>query len=81
MPDKSHKLHGFSHAETALKNAKRDFKLGRIEKNMIRTHMFPLNITSVPTHRESMILCLADKIVATRETVDGFKGKLRKRKK
>lgn len=81
VPDKSHKLHGFSHAETALKNAKRDFKLGRIEKNMIRTHMFPLNLTSVPTHRESMILCLADKIVATRETVDGFKGKLKRKKR
>ncbi len=48
---------------------------------MIRTHMFPLNLTSVPTHRESMILCLADKIVATKETVDGFKGKLKRKKR
>lgn len=81
VPDKSHKLHGFSHAGTALNNAKRDFKLNRIEKNMIRTHMFPLNLMSPPTHRESVILCLADKIVATRETADGFKRKFGLNKK
>ena len=40
-----HRLHGFSHAERALKNASRDFDLTYREKEIIRCHMFPLNIT------------------------------------
>ncbi len=66
--DKSHRLHGFTHAKTALKNAERDFKLSEIEKNMIYCHMFPLNLR-IPKYRESILLCIADKIVATKETV------------
>ena len=65
--DKSHRLHGFFHAEKALKNAERDFELNDVERDMIWTHMFPMNITRIPKHRESVILCVADKIVSTRE--------------
>lgn len=68
VPDKSHRLHGFTHARRALENAERDFVLGEIERNMILTHMFPLNLRP-PKYRESVILCLADKICATRETL------------
>lgn len=73
--DKTHKLHGFRHAKTALKNATRDFNLTEIEKNMIKTHMFPLNITP-PKYREGIILCIADKIVATKETVEPYIQKI-----
>ena len=66
--DKSHKWHGFIHAKRALKNAERDFELGSIEKNMIERHMFPLNIKP-PSCRESVILCVADKICALKEIV------------
>lgn len=69
--DASHKWHGFTHAETALRNAERDFELNKIEKNMILKHMFPLNIKP-PRYRESCILCLADKICATYETTSGM---------
>ena len=67
-PDKSHRLHAFSHAGRALENARRDFRLNRIERNMIRSHMFPLN-KSVPKYRESIILCAADKLCAVAETL------------
>ena len=67
VSDKAHKLHGFHHAKTALENAKKDFKLNNIEKNMIYTHMFPMNLR-IPKYKESIILCLSDKIVATKET-------------
>lgn len=66
VPDKSHKFHGLTHARTALRNAQRDFNLNKIEKDMIIRHMFPLNITP-PKYRESVILCIADKICAAFE--------------
>ena len=68
--------HGFIHADTALRNAQRDFALGAIEKDMIKKHMFPLNI-ALPKYRESVILCAADKICATRETVSGMISRAR----
>ena len=68
VPDKSHRLHGFHHARKACENASRDFDLGEIEKDAIRKHMFPLNLRP-PKYRESVIVCLADKICATGETL------------
>ena len=68
VKDKSHALHGFFHAKKALVNASNDFDLNTIEKNMIYTHMFPLNLR-IPKYKESIILCIADKIVATKETI------------
>ena len=61
-----HRWHGFIHADRALRNATRDFRLGRIERDMIYCHMFPLNFR-FPHYRESVILCLADKFCALRE--------------
>lgn len=68
---KEHRPHGFTHAKTALGNAERDFQINPIEAEMIRCHMFPMNILRIPHHRESIILCLADKTVASRETLNG----------
>lgn len=67
-----HKWHGYRHADHALKNAMRDFKLNKIEKNMIRCHMFPLNLTRIPRYKESWILCCADKICSSAETAAGI---------
>ncbi len=64
--------HAFFHARQALRNASRDFELNEIERDMILRHMFPLNITP-PRYRESVILCLADKICTLRETVAGIR--------
>ena len=66
-PDPSHRLHGFRHAGFALRNAGRDFSLGPIERNMIASHMFPMNLV-LPRVRESLLLCLADKICSFCET-------------
>ena len=73
VADKSHKWHGFRHARSSWKNARRDFALNAVEENMILSHMFPLNL-SVPRYRESVILCIADKICALSETVCGVFG-------
>ena len=66
MPDSAQKWHGFRDARIALQNAARDFDLNKIEIDIIRKHMFPLNLR-IPRYRESFIVCLADKICAIRE--------------
>ena len=71
VSDPSHRLHGFTHPGTACSNAVRDFDIGPVEQNMVRHHMFPLTPTP-PTCREAVILCVADKVVATRETAQGI---------
>ena len=68
VKDNNHRLHGFIHAKRALDNALQDFQLNDIEKNMIYTHMFPMNLR-IPKYKESIILCISDKIVATLETI------------
>ena len=62
------KLHGFTHANTALKNAKRDFVLSENEKEIIKKHMWPLNIKP-PMSREAWVVTMADKICSIKETV------------
>lgn len=69
------KIHGFTHPFTALKNAEKDFDIGKIEKNMISSHMFPL-VPVPPKYREGAVLCIADKLCALNETVDGIVNKL-----
>ena len=68
VKDPSHRWHGFTHPARALANAERDFALGPIERDMIACHMFPL-LPRPPRCRESLLLCLADKLCAARETV------------
>ena len=63
--------HGFTHARRALLNAKRDFIVSSVEEDIIVKHMFPLNI-AFPKYRESVIVCIADKICAVCETFGIF---------
>ena len=62
-------LHGFTHADTALKNASRDYRLSEREKDIIRQHMFPLNITKPPTSKEAFVVGCADKWCSLVETL------------
>ena len=68
--DADHRFHGFIHAGRALKNARKDFDLSVREENIILRHMFPLNIVP-PMCKEAWLVCLADKICASKETVFG----------
>ncbi|MCR5823143.1 MAG: HD domain-containing protein [Lachnospiraceae bacterium] len=64
------KVHGFTHPFKACKNAKEDFELSYLEENIIKRHMFPL-VPVPPRYREAWVVCLADKICATEETLMG----------
>lgn len=70
--DDSHRLHGFTHGNTALKNAKEDFELTPKMEMIIKRHMFPLT-PMPPTCKEAWIVCMADKYCATKETVSGLR--------
>ena len=66
---KTHKMHGFTHAKTALKNASYEYELNKVEKDIIKKHMFPLNIRP-PRYKESIIVSISDKICAIKEIFD-----------
>lgn len=61
-------LHGFHHPRIAYENATRDFDLNPIEQDIIRKHMFPLT-PKPPMHKEGWIICIADKLCSTQETL------------
>lgn len=65
-----HMIHGFTHPGKAHAQAKRDFDLKHVESDMIKHHMFPLT-PMPPKTREGALLCLADKLCATSETIRG----------
>lgn len=59
------KMHGFVHASEAAENAKKSFPqfVDKKVENIIRRHMFPLNITP-PRYKEGWIVTIADKYVS-----------------
>lgn len=67
IPDKSRPLHGRYHPKAAYRNAAEDFALTPIEKDIIKKHMFPLTLTP-PACRESVLVCIVDKICSVYET-------------
>lgn len=66
--DNGHRLHGFSHPYTALRNAMEICELTLIEQDIIKKHMFPLT-PFPPRYRESILVCIADKVCSTYETL------------
>ena len=72
-PNKGFRWHGFKHHRFALRNAEQDYPLVRKEREIIRSHMFPLTFWCVPKCREAWIVSIADKIVATEETMKKYK--------
>ena len=63
---KERRIHGFTHPGYALKNAEKDFRLTKRERNIIKRHMFPLTVVP-PRYREAWLICIADKLCAVKE--------------
>lgn len=63
------KAHWLGHPVTALNNAEKEFQLSELEKNIITSHMWPLNFFRFPRSREAVLVCFADKICAFGELV------------
>lgn len=71
----AHRGHGFTHAARALANARRDFRLNKIERDIIEKHMFPLN-PAPPKYPESWIVTLSDKLCAGAEVLAAWRERL-----
>lgn len=63
--------HGTRHAARALQNAGQLYDLTPIERNIIYSHMWPLNLTHLPRCREAVLVCVADKVCAVEEALFG----------
>lgn len=63
-----HNLHGFYHPGTALRNASREYKLTRRERDIIKRHMWPLTLVP-PKYKEAWIVTAADKWCSLLETL------------
>lgn len=61
-------LHGYNHPKVALNNANNDFKLNKKERNIIRSHMWPLTFFHMPLSKEAWLVCKYDKILSIKET-------------
>ncbi|MCR5788184.1 MAG: HDIG domain-containing protein [Bacilli bacterium] len=72
------KKHGFTHASKALENANKYFKLNRKEKDIIKKHMWPLTLRSVPRYKESFVVSMVDKYKSTGETLVPYTSKIAK---
>ena len=65
------KLFSIGHPKDAVENANKLFYLSDKEKDIIRTHMFPIDI-KIPKYLESWIVNLVDKCISTYEFTKKF---------
>ena len=68
-------LSTFNHPKRAVIKASEEFEITEKEKDIIRTHMFPINL-SVPKYAESWVVSIVDKIVGSYEFCRKFGYKL-----
>lgn len=69
-------LYTVNHPKEAVDNAKKVFGLNEKEEDIIRAHMFPVDV-KVPKYAESWIVSLVDKSVSTAEFGRKFTFQLR----
>ena len=75
------KGHAKNHVQIALENASKDFNISPEVKEVIGTHMWPINIKQYPKSREAKIVSINDKLVALCEAFTSVKYKERHREK
>ncbi|MBQ9181986.1 MAG: HDIG domain-containing protein [Bacilli bacterium] len=66
----------FVHPKFAVEKSSKEFNISDKEKDIIRTHMFPIN-PAIPKYAESWIVSIVDKFVALNEFSHKFSYKLK----
>ena len=61
-------FHGLTHPKAAYKNARKFFRLNKVEKDIILNHMWPVTPVCVPRTKEGWISTFADKYCGALET-------------
>lgn len=61
-------LHGFYHPGVALRNAEKDYKLTKKQRDIIKKHMWPMTVVP-PTCKEGWVVTMADKYCSLLETL------------
>lgn len=77
-PDRTKKerfISTFNHPKKAARNAKEIFGINEKEEDIIKSHMFPVNLT-VPKYAESWVVNSVDKCVGTYEFYKKFSYQL-----
>lgn len=69
------KLFTFQHPEEAVINSEKYFEISEMERDIIRTHMFPIDI-KIPRYAESWLVSIVDKYVSAKEFGYKFSTKL-----
>ena len=75
----NHKHPLWRHPKEAYENAKRDYELTKLEKDIILHHMWPMTLFKMPRSKEAFLVCYADKIVTWTEASRGRKRSIKKR--
>ena len=70
LKDKSKEIKKINKRIEQLKKALKEFELTEHEIDIIMKHMFPLTLRP-PRYREAVLVCIADKICAWGETIEG----------
>lgn len=69
-------FHGITHPAEALRNARRHFRLNRVEQDVIARHMWPVTLFRFPRTKEGFIATLTDKYCGICEITDYYSAKL-----
>lgn len=65
----------YNHPKKALEITKNDFEINKLEENIIKSHMFPISL-ELPKYKESLLVSIVDKIVASYEFYLSYKYKV-----
>lgn len=69
------KLYTTNHPKMAVVNAKKYFNINNKEEDIIRSHMFPIDI-KIPKYAESWVVSSVDKVISVYEFSKKFRHKL-----
>ncbi|MBQ8342355.1 MAG: HD family phosphohydrolase [Clostridia bacterium] len=74
------RLHLFTHPKAALKNATEHYpELTAVQRDMIRSHMFPITPHTLPKTKAGWLICFYDKVAAFSDYFGKNKWKMRER--